>query len=38
LQAGDDAAEVQYFPLDDLPHIAFDSHQAIINKIGRENR
>lgn len=38
LQAGDDAAEVQYFPLADLPRVAFDSHQAIINKIAREKR
>jgi 8-oxo-dGTP diphosphatase len=38
LQAGDDAAEVQYFPLADLPRVAFNSHQAIINKIGRKTR
>ena len=38
LQAGDDAAEVKYFPLTDLPRVAFDSHQAIINKIARKNR
>ena len=38
LQAGDDATEVQYFPLTDLPRVAFDSHQAIINKIARKNR
>ena len=38
LTAGDDAAAVQYFPLADLPHIAFDSHQAIINKIARKSR
>ena len=38
LQAGDDAVEVQYFPLADLPPVAFDSHQTIINKIGRKTR
>ena len=38
MRAGDDAAEVQYFPLADLPQVAFDSHQAIINKIARKNR
>jgi 8-oxo-dGTP diphosphatase len=37
LQAGDDAAEVHYFPLADLPQVAFDSHQTIINKM-RKNR
>ena len=38
LQAGDDAAEVQYFPLADLPQVAFDSHQTIIKKTVRKNR
>jgi 8-oxo-dGTP diphosphatase len=38
LQAGDDAAEVKYFPVDDLPQITFDSHQAIIDKIARRSR
>jgi 8-oxo-dGTP diphosphatase len=38
LQAGDDAAEVRYFSLTDLPPVAFDSHQTIINKIGRKIR
>jgi 8-oxo-dGTP diphosphatase len=38
LQAGDDAAEVQYFPLADLPSVAFDSHQTIIDKIARKKR
>ena len=33
LRAGDDAAEVQYFPLADLPRVAFESHQTIINKM-----
>jgi ADP-ribose pyrophosphatase YjhB (NUDIX family) len=36
LRAGDDAAEVKYFPIDDLPRIAFASHQAIIDKITRK--
>jgi ADP-ribose pyrophosphatase YjhB (NUDIX family) len=35
LRAGDDAAEVKYFPWDDLPRIAFASHEAIIDKIAR---
>ena len=38
LQAGDDAAEVHYFPLADLPPVAFDSHQAIIDKKVRKKR
>jgi 8-oxo-dGTP diphosphatase len=38
LQAGDDAVEVQYFPLADLPMVAFDSHKTIINKIVRKKR
>jgi 8-oxo-dGTP diphosphatase len=37
LQAGDDAVEVQYFPLVNLPRVAFNSHQTIINKM-RKNR
>jgi ADP-ribose pyrophosphatase YjhB (NUDIX family) len=36
LQAGDDATEVRYFPLTDLPRVAFESHQTIINKTGRK--
>jgi 8-oxo-dGTP diphosphatase len=38
LLAGDDAVAAQYFPLADLPHVAFESHQAIINKIERKDR
>jgi len=38
LRAGDDAAEVRYFPLADLPPVAFASHRAIINTIARRNR
>ncbi len=38
LKAGDDAAEVRYFPLADLPQVAFDSHQAIINQIKGRRR
>jgi 8-oxo-dGTP diphosphatase len=38
LRAGDDAAEVKYFPLVNLPKVAFDSHQAIIDKIARSSR
>ncbi len=28
---GDDAAEVRYFPLSDLPTIAFDTHTALLD-------
>lgn len=38
LRAGDDAAEVRYFSLTDLPQVAFDSHQTIIDKITRKSR
>jgi len=38
LKAGDDAAEVSYFPLRDLPRLAFDSHQAIIDAMSRRKR
>jgi len=37
LKAGDDAAEVRYFPLGDLPRLAFDSHQAIIDAMARRS-
>ena len=37
LRAGDDAAEVRYFPLIDLPQLAFDSHQAIIDTMARRS-
>jgi ADP-ribose pyrophosphatase YjhB (NUDIX family) len=30
LQAGDDASEVGFFPLDDLPELAFICHQKIV--------
>ena len=38
LKAGDDAAEVRYFPLADLPQVAFASHRVIIDIIARRNR
>lgn len=38
LSAGDDAAEARYFPVADLPQVAFDSHQAIIDKTARRSR
>ena len=37
LQAGDDAAEVQFFPIDNLPHITFVSHQSILDAVLRRN-
>jgi 8-oxo-dGTP diphosphatase len=37
LQAGDDAADAQYFSFTGLPEVAFDSHQVIINKIARRD-
>jgi 8-oxo-dGTP diphosphatase len=30
LQAGDDASEIGFFPLDDLPELAFICHQKIV--------
>ncbi len=30
ITAGDDAAEVAFFPVDDIPEIAFDSHRQFI--------
>jgi 8-oxo-dGTP diphosphatase len=38
LTPGDDAAEVRYFPLLDLPQLAFDAHQAIIDTMARRSR
>ena len=38
LQAGDDAAEVRYFSLAELPRVAFNSHQTIIDKTGRKTK
>ncbi len=35
LIAGDDAVEVRYFPLKDLPQVAFDSHHTLIEEIKR---
>jgi 8-oxo-dGTP diphosphatase len=32
---GDDAAAAKYFPLGDLPPLAFDSHQALIDAMAR---
>ena len=32
LKAGDDAQEVSFFPIDNLPDIAFDCHQLLIDK------
>ncbi len=38
LRPGDDAAEVRFFSLADLPPVAFASHRAIIDTIARRNR
>jgi len=38
LQAGDDAVEAGYFPLQALPEIAFQSHARIIERAGRPLR
>lgn len=35
LSAGDDAAAVRYFPSAELPPVAFDSHQTIIDTLAR---
>ena len=32
LQAGDDAVDVKFFPLNNLPVIAFDAHRDFIAK------
>ena len=34
LKAGDDAEEAGFFPLDDLPPIAFEVHREILGKLG----
>ena len=38
LQAGDDAAEAKFVPLDELPKICFTSHRYFIEKIKKELR
>ena len=38
LQAGDDAAEVDFFPLDDLPQpVAFAAHRRVLARLRREH-
>ena len=37
LQAGDDAEEVQYFSLDEMPQIAFRSHRVFVEKYFKVN-
>ena len=37
LQAGDDAAEAEFFALDDLPEpIAFAAHRKVLNRLSAE--
>ncbi len=36
LAAGDDAAEVRWFPLTELPPIAFEAHRAALASLARE--
>ena len=37
LEAGDDAAEVDFFPVDDLPHpIAFAAHRRVLARLKKE--
>jgi 8-oxo-dGTP diphosphatase len=35
LMAGDDADAVGWFPLDDLPHLAFDTDEALFERLRR---
>jgi len=35
LRAGDDATEVRYFPIDNLPAVAFRAHQQLIEELVR---
>jgi ADP-ribose pyrophosphatase YjhB (NUDIX family) len=35
LAAGDDAADVGYFPLDALPEIAFEAHRRVLDRLAR---
>ncbi len=35
LKAGDDAEEVRFFPLDDLPPVAFEAHRKVLALIAR---
>ncbi|UCF04749.1 MAG: NUDIX hydrolase [bacterium] len=35
LRAGDDAADVGYFPLDALPEIAFEAHRRVLGDLAR---
>jgi len=38
LQAGDDAAEVGWFHLDDLPELAFETDRAFLQRLAAEGR
>lgn len=35
LVAGDDAADVRFFPLDDLPDLAFEVHRKVLAKLAK---
>ena len=34
--AGDDAEEVGFFPLDDLPPLAFEAHRKVLGELARQ--
>lgn len=38
LEAGDDAEEAEFFALDNLPPLAFDTDEELIERLGRESR
>jgi 8-oxo-dGTP diphosphatase len=38
LEAGDDAEQVAFFPLDGLPEIAFEAHRKVLTGLSKETR